>query len=175
MVLKDFISLILKNKKSINKVKLNYSWGVKKYFIYFLSFLTMFVIYIFFSNQITSYNKIRSNNLNSFINSNEFLNINNFFLNSLRNPYEEFTYTIKNNDSIDKILSNYSIKKEEINFIVKELKKKKLSNIYAGREISIVIKKNEEGNSVVNILYPVSNTLSVEIRKNKDIFLLKKT
>ena len=173
MVLKDFISLILKNKKSINKVKLNYSWGVKKYFIYFLSFLTMFVIYIFFSNQITSYNKIRSNNLNSFINSNEFLNINNFFLNSLRNPYEEFTYTIKNNDSIDKILSNYSIKKEEINFIVKELKKKKLSNIYAGREISIVIKKNEEGNSVVNILYPVSNTLSVEIRKNKDIFFIK--
>ena len=173
MVLKDFIPLILKNKKSINKVKLNYSWGVKKYFIYFLSFLTMFVIYIFFSNQITSYNKIRSNNLNSFINSNEFLNINNFFLNSLRNPYEEFTYTIKNNDSIDKILSNYSIKKEEINFIVKELKKKKLSNIYAGREISIVIKKNEEGNSVVNILYPVSNTLSVEIRKNKDIFFIK--
>jgi len=114
--------------------------------------------------------------LNSFVKSSEFLNVNNFFLNSLRSPYEEFTYTIKNNDSINKILSSYDVKKEEINYIVKELKKRKLSNIFAGREISIVIKKgekNKEGNSVVNILFPVSNTLSVEIRKNKDVFSIK--
>jgi len=114
--------------------------------------------------------------LNSFVKSSEFLNVNNFFLNSLRSPYEEFTYTIKNNDSINKILSSYDVKKKEINYIVKELKKRKLSNIFAGREISIVIKKgekNKEGNSVVNILFPVSNTLSVEIRKNKDVFSIK--
>ncbi len=73
------------------------------------------ITYIFFSNQLTSYNKIKSNNLNSFVKSSEFLNVNNFFLNSLRSPYEEFTYTIKNNDSINKILSSYDVKKEEIN------------------------------------------------------------
>jgi murein DD-endopeptidase MepM/ murein hydrolase activator NlpD len=176
MVLKDFISLILKNISPTNKVRLNNFLGIKKYFVYFLSFLTLLITYIFFSNQLTSYNKIKSNNLNSFVKSSEFLNVNNFFLNSLRSPYEEFTYTIKNNDSINKILSSYDVKKEEINYIVKELKKRKLSNIFAGREISIVIKKgekNKEGNSVVNILFPVSNTLSVEIRKNKDVFSIK--
>ena len=176
MVLKDFISLILKNISPTNKVKLNNFLGIKKYFVYFLSFLTLLITYIFFSNQLTSYNKIKSNNLNSFVKSSEFLNVNNFFLNSLRSPYEEFTYTIKNNDSINKILSSYDVKKKEINYIVKELKKRKLSNIFAGREISIVIKKgekNKEGNSVVNILFPVSNTLSVEIRKNKDVFSIK--
>ena len=176
MVLKDFISLILKNISPTNKVKLNNFLGIKKYFVYFLSFLTLLITYIFFSNQLTSYNKIKSNNLNSFVKSSEFLNVNNFFLNSLRSPYEEFTYTIKNNDSINKILSSYDVKKKEINYIVKELKKRKLSNIFAGREIYIVIKKgekNKEGNSVVNILFPVSNTLSVEIRKNKDVFSIK--
>ena len=176
MVLKDFISLILKNISPTNKVKLNNFLVIKKYFVYFLSFLKLLITYIFFSNQLTSYNKIKSNNLNSFVKSSEFLNVNNFFLNSLRSPYEEFTYTIKNNDSINKILSSYDVKKKEINYIVKELKKRKLSNIFAGREISIVIKKgekNKEGNSVVNILFPVSNTLSVEIRKNKDVFSIK--
>ncbi|MFL2889947.1 MAG: M23 family metallopeptidase [Pelagibacteraceae bacterium] len=46
--------------------------------------------------------------------------------------------------------------------------------MYTGRDISIVLKKNSQNyNEVVNILYPVSNTLSIEIRKNNENFTVK--
>ena len=36
-------------------------------------------------------------------------------------------------------------------------------------KLNIVLKKLDNGNnSIINILYPINNTLSVEIRKNKD-------
>ena len=41
-------------------------------------------------------------------------------------------------------------------------------------KLNIVLKKLENGsNSIVNILYPINNTLSVEIRKNKDVIEIK--
>ena len=50
-----------------------------------------------------------------------------------------------------------------------------MTNIYSGREIRIVLKEIEsEKNSVINITYPVSNTLYVEVRKNNDNFIVKK-
>jgi murein DD-endopeptidase MepM/ murein hydrolase activator NlpD len=49
-----------------------------------------------------------------------------------------------------------------------------LTNIYAGRDLSIVLKKlDNESYSVLNILYPINNTLSVEIRKNKELIEIK--
>ena len=67
----------------------------------------------------------------------------------------------------------FNIKKNEIKFIVSELKEKKLDNIYTGRKISLVVKEtDDELNSVVNILYPISSTLTIEIRKNQKDFIL---
>ena len=64
---------------------------------------------------------------------------------------------------------------DEISKIVKKLKDQKLSNIYSGREISIILKKNQnKNNSVVNIIYPVSNTLIIEVRNNNNQFSIKK-
>jgi len=76
---------------------------------------------------------------------------------------------------VEAILKKYLVKPEEIKEIVKKLKEKKLSNIYAGRELSIVLKQKEntEENSLISALYPISNTLSIEIKKNKDNFIIK--
>ena len=64
---------------------------------------------------------------------------------------------------------------DEISKIVKKLKDQKLSNIYSGREISIILKKNQnKNNSVVNIIYPVSNTIIIEVRNNNNQFSIKK-
>ena len=42
-------------------------------------------------------------------------------------------------------------------------------NIYAGREVSIIVKKtSEKENSVVSIFYPISNVLKVTVRKDED-------
>ncbi|MDA9624569.1 peptidoglycan DD-metalloendopeptidase family protein, partial [Pelagibacteraceae bacterium] len=118
-----------------------------------------------------SYNKSKQNNLKAVITSSDFLDLKEYFINNLKSPYKEYKYIIKNNDSIEKILSNYNIKYSETKDIVNQLKKKELSNIYSGREVSIVIKENNENeNSLINIIYPVSNTLTVEIRKKEDTF-----
>jgi len=54
------------------------------------------------------------------------------------------------------------------------LKEKKLSNIYSGRKLSLIYKKLENNiNTVVNIVYPVSNISSIVIRKNQNNFTIK--
>ena len=146
----------------------------KKIYVYFIFFIVIFFTYIIFLTQIKSYNKLKTDNFNVLVSSNEFKNLGNYFLSSLRSPYKEYKYIIQNNDSIEKILNNYKIISSEVNYITNELKKKKLSNIYTGREISIVIKKNnEDGNNIINFLYPISNTLKIEVRKNNNNFTIK--
>ena len=133
-----------------------------------------FVIYIATYNSISNKKKENEKNLENFINSEEFENIKSSFFQKLKSPYIEFNYNIENNDSIGKILKKFRVSDNEVQKIIEGLKKKKLANIYAGRELNIVLKKLENGNnSVINILYPINNTLSVEIRKNKDVFEIR--
>ena len=58
--------------------------------------------------------------------------------------------------------------------VLLELKEKKLSNIYSGRKLSLIVKKLEDGsNTIVNFIYPINNTSSVEIRKSQNKYLVK--
>ena len=83
-------------------------------------------------------------------------------------------YVIKNNDTVEKILKKYEIRDEDIKKISLKLKEKKLANIYSGRKLSIVLKKLEDGSkTIVNFLYPINNTTSVEVRKSQDNFIVK--
>jgi murein DD-endopeptidase MepM/ murein hydrolase activator NlpD len=51
------------------------------------------------------------------------------------------------------------------------LKGKKLTNIYSGRKLSLILKKlDDKSNSLVNFIYPINNTTSVEIRKSQNNF-----
>ena len=65
------------------------------------------------------------------------------------------------------------MKNEDIKIISLKLKQKKLSNIYSGRKLSLILKKiDEKSNTVVNLLYPLSNTLSIEVRKIQNDFVI---
>jgi len=175
MAFKEFIKLF-RAKLTFFSSKKNekYLFFIKNKYYYFMFFIVIFFTYILFSSHINSYNTLKKNNFNSLLNSTEFKNIGNYFLNGLKSPYKEHKYIIQNNDSIEKILNNYKIIDSEVNYIVSELKKRKLSNIYTGREVNIVIKKNsEKNNSIINFLYPISNTLKIEVRKNNNNFTIK--
>ena len=143
--------------------------------IVFFSFIVFFSILFFtITNLINQKNKQNKNNLKEVVESNEFSNLTNYFASKINSPYEEIKYVIKNNDSIEKILKNYNIKNEDIKEISIKLKEKKLSNIYSGRKLSLIYKKLENNsNTVVNLVYPVSNTSSIEIRKTQDNFIVK--
>ena len=140
-----------------------------------LSFIIFFSILFFsVSNLINKKNKENKNNLTEVSRSSEFFNLTNYFISKINSPYEEVSYVIKNNDTIEKILKNYNIKSIDIKKISTKLKEQKLSNIYSGRKLSLIYKKLEDSsNTVINLIYPVSNTSSIEIRSAQNNFLVK--
>ena len=141
----------------------------------FLIFIVFFSILFFsISSLINLKNQKNKSNLVDVAKSNEFTNLTNYFISKINSPYQEIHYVIKNNDNIEKILKDYSIKSEDIKNISNKLKEKKFSNIYSGRKLSLIYKKLENNtNTVVNLIYPVSNTSSVEIRKVQNNFVVK--
>ena len=136
----------------------------------------VFFAIIFFttSNLISEKNKKNEDNLKLISKSNEFSNLTNYFASKINSPYEEVEYLIKNNDTVEKILKKYEIKNQDIKNISTKLKEKKLSNIYSGRKLTLIFKKLEDNsNTVVSLIFPISNTNSVEIKKSKDNFVIR--
>ena len=140
-----------------------------------ISFLIIFSSIFFFSvNLINKKNQENASNLKEITKTNEFSNLTSFLVSKINSPYTEIDYIIKNNDTVEKILKKFKVRQEDIRNISIKLKEKKLTNIYSGRKLSLIIKKiDNEINTLVNFMYPINNTMSVEIRKSQDDFLVK--
>ena len=137
-----------------------------------LSFLMVCsLIFFFSSNLIQNKNNENAKNLKEITKNNEFSNLTNFLISKINSPYEEIDYVIKNNDTVEKILKQYKIRSEDIREISIQLKQKKLANIYSGRKLYLILKKLKDGtNTIVNLVYPINNTTSIEIRKSQNNF-----
>ena len=147
------------------------SW---RYFTYVFLAVLFCLLFIIISNLIEKQNNKQTENLSSIVESKEFSSLSNYLISKINSPYKEIQYLIQNNDSIEKILKNFNINANDVKIIGKNLKEKKLSNIYAGRKLSIIIKKLDDGsNTVVNLTYPVSNILNIEVRKSQNNFIIK--
>ena len=141
---------------------------VKNISIYPL-FITIFLI--FFSFIYLTVSKVNNNkelinkgNLETVSNTREFTNLKNYFYSKINSPYVEIKYIIKNNDSIERILKNFNIVDDDIKKISLNLKRKKLTNIYSGRKLNIVYKIIDKNTrELINLVYPISNTNSIEI------------
>ena len=143
--------------------------------VFLISFIVFFsVVFFISSNLINKKNEENVSNLKEVTKTNEFSNLAYFFISKINSPYEEIEYIIKNNDTVEKILKKYKIRDEDIKKISLKLKEKELSNIYSGRKLSIILKKLEDGSTtIVNFLYPINNTTSVEVRKFQNNFIVK--
>ena len=137
-----------------------------------ISFLIIFsTLFFVASSLIQKKNDENVNNLKEITQTSEFSNFTNFLISKINSPYEEINYVIKKNDTVEKILGQYKIKNDEIRKISAQLKEKKLTNIYSGRKLSLILKKlDDKSNSLVNFVYPTNNTTSVEIRKSQNNF-----
>jgi len=141
----------------------------------FISFLFVFSS-LFFTSLSIIQKKNNENvlNLKEIAKTSEFTNLTNFLISKINSPYKEINYVIKNNDTVEKILKQHKIRNYDIREISIQLKKRKLGNIYAGRKLSLILKKLEDGaNTIVNLVYPINNTTSVEIRKSQNNFEVK--
>ena len=143
-------------------------------FVIFAVLLFFSFIFFTFFNLIDKKNKKHSHNLQEITKSNEFSNLGNFFINRIISPYEEVSYLVQNNDTVEKILKKFNVRTNDIKNVTVKLKEQKLSNIYSGKKLSLIIKKlNENTNTLVSFVYPVNNTTSVEVRKSQDNFIIK--
>ena len=132
------------NKPKINKVN-----------VVVLLSVSFFITVVFFtiSSSINKKNIVNKNNFSEVTKSNEFSNLTTFLISKINSPYKEIKYTIKNNDSIERILKKYDIDNNDIKNISLKLKQKKLSNIYSGRELSLILKKLSDGrNTIINLV-----------------------
>ncbi len=156
--------------KKIEKFKVTKSHTI----IFFSVCLILPVIFISIFNLTSKINHNNKSHLNGVVKSKDFSNITNFLISKLKSPYGEIKYSIQTNDSIEKILKNFNIKKQDVNTISLMLKRKKLTNIYFGRELSLIFKRIENGKkTLVNLIYPISNVRSIEIRKVDEKFIVK--
>ena len=136
--------------------------------------LSFMVIFVITSSFLAQKNQENADSLKMISRTNDFTNFSNFLISKISSPYKEINYVIEKNDSIEKILKKFSVKNADVKDISVKLKKQKLANIYSGRNLSLIIKKLENGsNTVVNLVFPISNTRSVEVRKSQDEFIIK--
>ena len=152
------------------------NFRANKFWITILVSSVLFLTISFFSisNYIKVVNEENSNNFKKVANSSEFTNLLNFVSSKISSPYGEINYVIQKSDTIEKILKQFSIQSDEIKLITLNLRKKKLSNIYSGRELNLVYKKiDKDANSLVNLTFPVSNTSFIEVRKSQNNYYVK--
>tara|TARA_B100001175_G_C19503492_1_gene639545 strand:+ start:294 stop:1622 length:1329 start_codon:yes stop_codon:yes gene_type:complete len=162
-VLKSFFN------KTINYWKKLYiGIGVSRNYVLF-GFLIIFVISALFTYG-SALKKKRLEAIDSFVSSNETILLKNYLLNQIKSPYFEYDYIVKNNDTMELILKKFSVKKKEISFIVKEIKKRKLSNIIPNQKVKFVLRRSpdKEDMEVLKVEYPISKTTYVNINKGND-------
>ena len=177
MTINQILANLSKKKLNfISTIRSNDLYIIKNYnfLILLAAIISLSVIFIFYSNFTDRKDIENKNNLKEITESSEFKKLTNFISAKINSPYNEVKYKIKNNDSVEKILKNFDIRNKDIKDISFKLKQKKLSNIYSGRELSLIYKELEDGSlSVVNLLYPINNTQSIEVRKIQNVFSVK--
>ena len=143
--------------------------------IILVTFLIIFsIIFFISSNLINKKNQENVDNFKAITKTNEFSNFTDFLVSKIKSPYKEINYVIEKNDTLEKILKKFSIRNEDIQNVSVELKQKKLANIRSGKKLSLIIKKLSDGsNTIVNFVYPINNTTSVEVRKSQNKLLVK--
>ena len=167
MVINQFLSNLEKFSQSLSK-----KFVFFKIFkpIYFFGSLLLFSIISFSIIFNENLKKKRAEEINSFLTNNQTLLLRNYIFNKIKSPYLEYDYVVKNNDTIENIFKKFSVKKEEIAFVVKEIKKQNLSNISPGQKIKFILKKSKskEDLEIFKVNYPISKTTFVRIDKRKD-------
>ncbi len=140
-----------------------------KFFVILGPIFFIFIVYVAIVYN-SKLKEQRLKNISSFLANNETILLKNYFLNKIKSPYLEYDYIIKDGDTIENILKKFSIKGDQVNFIVKKIKKMKLTDIKTGQKISFLLKRNLKTKEIeiINVNYPLSKDTFVQIDKKKN-------
>ena len=167
MTINHFLTNLIKISQKLSKNNVLFSRVRPAYFFGgTLLFLIMYFSFLINENL----KEKRAEQISSFLSNNQTVLLKNYVFNKIKSPYLEYDYIVKNNDTIESILKKFSVKRDEIAFVVKKIKKQKLSNISPGQKIQFILKKSSNGKDleIFKINYPISKTTFVRIDKRKD-------
>ena len=137
---------------------------VGRLFLFLGPIIFIFLIYV----SITYNSKLkeqRSETISSFLLNNDTILLKNYILNQINSPYLEYDYLIKDGDTIEGILKKFSIRKDQVDLVIKKIKKLKLADIKTGQKITFLLKKNinTQEIEIVSVNYPLSKETFVQI------------
>ena len=102
-----------------------------------------------------------------FINNIYFKKTLNEIVNNLEPRYKKYNHKIKSGETFDKILSEYSIEREEIIAIKESLSKKfNINKLNTNQKIEIILDKTN--NKIKEFIFQISNTEKIYLSKNSE-------
>jgi murein DD-endopeptidase MepM/ murein hydrolase activator NlpD len=102
-----------------------------------------------------------------FINNIYFKKTLNEIVNNLEPRYKKYNHKIKSGETFDKILSEYSIEREEIIAIKESLSKKfNINKLNTNQKIEIILDKTN--NKIKEFIFQISNTEKIYLSKKSD-------
>jgi len=138
---------------------------IKKNLEILLLILLIFSASIFIS--IFNYKKNTINQNNNFVNNLYFKKTLNNIINNLEPKYKKISHKIKQGETFDKILNNYSIDKNEILKIKNNLKKKINLNKLSTKQ-SIKFSLDMTNNKIKDFTYIISSTEKIYLTKKSE-------
>jgi murein DD-endopeptidase MepM/ murein hydrolase activator NlpD len=132
-----------------------------------LGLISLVIFTIFISTFSNQQKKNNSNKYNDFINNIYLKKTLNEIVNNLEPRYKKYNHKIKSGETFDKILSGYSVEREEI-FAIKESLSKKINinKLDTNQKIEIILDKTN--NKITEFIFQISNTEKIYLSKNSD-------
>ena len=141
------------------------------------TFLLLLIIFTIFSVKIYNVNKnVINQNYINLINNTYFQKSIKHVFDNLEPKFVDITHIVSTGETLNKILNNYQIPKNEINEIIKVLSKEnKLNKLKINQIIEFTIDRSEN-NKITNFLFPISRTKKIQLSRNSisDNFKKKK-
>jgi len=132
-----------------------------------LTFLLLTIILTVFSVKINNINQhIINQNYINLINNIYFQKNIKYIFNNLEPKFIDINHKVLTGETLNKILNNYKIPKNEINKIVKILSKEnKLTKLKTNQIIELTIDQSKN-NEITKLIFPISRTKKIQLTKN---------
>ena len=143
---------------------------IKKNFVIF-SLIILIFITTFWTSYYNNSKNYSFKAYNNFIDNVYLKKTLNHFVENLEPKFKKIKHKVRNGETFDKILENYSIKKKEIIKIKKSLEKKvNLNQLNTKQIIQFTLDKTND--KIDEFIYQISNTQKIFLKRNteNDIF-----
>jgi len=118
---------------------------------------------------------VRTYNVNKNVINQNYINLinNTYFQKSINHVFDnlepkfiDINHKVSTGETLNKILNNYKISKNEINKIIKILSKEnKLTKLKTNQIIEFTIDRSEN-NQITNFIFPISRTKKIQLTRN---------